>query len=73
MYIVEPTACPTNLDGWISSIMIEEQNSKLCELSFDKKIMRASFEMNEFKPLRPDGFSRIFYKFYWQTIKEDLL
>ena len=50
-----------------------EENASICELPTEQEIFTALFEIGSTKAPSPDGFTALFYKKYWNIVKDEVL
>lgn len=60
------------LDLFSSSIS-EEENLHLCSIPTEEEVIKALSSLGSTKALGPYGFTALFYKKYWSTVREDVL
>lgn len=48
-------------------------NEFLCRIPDDEEIVSTLKQIPSSKAPRPDGFTELFYKFYWEVVKEDCI
>ena len=56
-----------------SPIITEEENEILCAPHYEEEILEALTSLVSTKAPRPDGFTVLFYKKYWNLVKKDVL
>jgi hypothetical protein len=54
-------------------IISVEDNSFLCALPLEEEVVQALSSLGSTKAPEPDGFTALFYKKYWSTVKSDVL
>jgi hypothetical protein len=54
-------------------VISAEDNSFLCALPLEKEVVQALSSLGSTKATGPDGFTALFYKKYWSTVKFDVL
>ncbi|KAL4351327.1 hypothetical protein GQ457_06G004380 [Hibiscus cannabinus] len=56
----------------IPRVVTEEMNRELCRRVTREEVKEAIFNMGSLKAPGPDGFPGVFYRTFWEIIKEDL-
>jgi hypothetical protein len=50
-----------------------EKNASICEIPTEQEIFSALSKIGSTKALGPDGFTALFYKKYWNIVKDAVL
>ena len=56
------------MEDLIPSVIIDGENSSLCQIPTPTEIKKVLFGMQSLKSLGPDRFSPLFYKKYWEVV-----
>ncbi|KAK3014661.1 hypothetical protein RJ639_009556 [Escallonia herrerae] len=63
---------PPNLEELILPSVSAEDNLMLCSIPKDQEIKLALNQLGSYKAPGPDGMTGLFYKTYWDTIKQEV-
>lgn len=64
---------PASLEELIQPSVSEEENESLCEVPSREEIRKIVFETNSLKAPGPDGLLGLIYKYYWDTVGEQVI
>ncbi|KAL5553218.1 hypothetical protein UlMin_040619 [Ulmus minor] len=73
IYSNDTTPSDLDLTQWVNNSISEEHNVFLVVIPDHEKIRRVMFNMGNYKALRPNGMTSLFYKSYWQIVITKLL
>jgi hypothetical protein len=63
----------TDMLDLFSQVIIEEDNTALCTIPIELKIFQTLTSIGSSKALGPDGYTAFFFKYYWDTVKVDVM
>lgn len=64
---------PQHLEGLITTVITDEDNSRLCRMPNDIEIWDVVKALEGTKALGPDSFTTLFYQCYWPSIKWEVI
>jgi hypothetical protein len=73
LFIEEDITFPEVLENLITPIILEDQNSLLCQIPTAKEIREVLFSMQSQKALDSDGLPPLFYKRYWFVVGSSVI
>lgn len=56
-----------------AKVVIEEESSDLAKIPSPEEIKKSIWQLHLLQSPGPDGFPRIFYRFYWNIIQDKII
>uniref|UniRef100_A0A2N9HI48 Reverse transcriptase domain-containing protein n=1 Tax=Fagus sylvatica TaxID=28930 RepID=A0A2N9HI48_FAGSY len=73
LFSEEDICYPSKLEDLIPSVIIDGENSSLCQIPTPTEIKKVLFGMQSLKSLGPDRFPPLFYKKYWEVVGNSVI
>lgn len=73
LFTGQQAAFPHQLENIIPETLKHEDNDLLCRLPDELEIWAAIKNIGDMKALGPDGFTRLFYQRYWDTVDREVI